>query len=674
MNSHVGDPWAKEPPSISSAHTEGDASDAIQRALEPVASQEFVPVQADGSPIWRFKLAQKGDDYDDPTEGEFFAEESLQSALVRESIQNALDAEIDPEVPVCIRYSLGETAVGDLPASLFDGLRDHVDSSDVTSWPEVDTCKWLLIEDFNTVGLSGDPYDDPVGDEDLSNHYFYFWRNTGRTDKKSDERGSWGIGKAVFQSASKTRTFFGLTVRHDDGAKLLRGKSVLSTHFIGDDRFMPRGHFGEFSKTPGEENFALPIVESGLLDEVSETFGAKRGDRSGLSVLVPWLDEEVDGEWTADRLALAVCEQYFLPIVAGQLIVEIERAGRVLSIDRESIETVVKSEIEVGDAGQIAELMEQIHFAEWATTVSRDEYICLPEPALEKGTNWSTIQLPPDRIEELRESFDEGKRLAFRCGCGVFPQDADPEVAWFSVFMERDDSLVAPHVTYVRRGITIPKVSSGAPPGVRALVSINWPMLGKLLGDVENPSHTRWEPRKARANLRWIRKETSIQFVERSVKEILGQLRSDEDEVDISAFSELFSFERHLEQTKKRKKKRKGTGGGDVEVPKTEPAFSVSKISGGVVVRGEKGLAADDRLRLRLAYERRSGDAFGKWDARDFQVEDLDASIQSGEFETRDGQVLIARVDDPADFELEIVGFDLHRDLRVDVRKVVESS
>ena len=56
------------------------------------------------------------------------------------------------------------------------------------------------------------------------------------------------------------------------------------------------------------------------------------------------------------------------------------------------------------------------------------------------------------------------------------------------------------------------------------MVVVNWPSLGKLLGDAENPAHTMWAPRKSRVGKRWRGAETSIRFVQRSAAEIVRRL------------------------------------------------------------------------------------------------------------------------------------------------------
>ncbi|MFO7599184.1 MAG: hypothetical protein R6X27_05170 [Candidatus Desulfacyla sp.] len=69
----------------------------------------FKKPKAQGSktPQWRFREMQRGEMNVDPIEGEFFNTEAISSisdALVREAIQNSLDASVG-KGPVTVRFS-----------------------------------------------------------------------------------------------------------------------------------------------------------------------------------------------------------------------------------------------------------------------------------------------------------------------------------------------------------------------------------------------------------------------------------------------------------------------------------------------------------------------------------------------------------------------------------------
>ncbi|HMK44355.1 MAG TPA: hypothetical protein VK445_09480, partial [Dissulfurispiraceae bacterium] len=155
----------------------------------------------------------------DPIASEFFSVDHLESiadALVREVIQNALDAGL-PGTPVLVRFRVVTKNSSD--RELFDRyfatLMTHLASekNELSALPQPDDPMGLLIvEDYGTRGLEGDfTIDSDLEEEGQKNDFFYFWRNVGRSVKTVGDRGRWGLGKTVFQAASRIHSFLGLT-------------------------------------------------------------------------------------------------------------------------------------------------------------------------------------------------------------------------------------------------------------------------------------------------------------------------------------------------------------------------------------------------------------------------------------------------------------------------------
>lgn len=110
-----------------------------------------------------------GEVHVDPVHDEFFKAQDLADALVRESIQNSLDARLPrSRSPVSVRFRFASGAQA-LPAEgvreYFEGLEGHLRAaakSIHTVLPRDDEAvPYLLIEDSGTRGLTGDPRADP---------------------------------------------------------------------------------------------------------------------------------------------------------------------------------------------------------------------------------------------------------------------------------------------------------------------------------------------------------------------------------------------------------------------------------------------------------------------------------------------------------------------------------
>ena len=154
----------------------------------------------------------------DPNETELFKTEqsgegeySGTDALVRETIQNSLDAKHGAE-PVRIRFALYPNS--DLPANhrlstYFSRLEPALEFRQIefnlTGVPNLNN-GFMVCEDFGTTGLSGDPYlvKDPTKGSTDKQDFYWFWRNIGRSGKTGVDLGRWGLGKTVYRAAKRS--------------------------------------------------------------------------------------------------------------------------------------------------------------------------------------------------------------------------------------------------------------------------------------------------------------------------------------------------------------------------------------------------------------------------------------------------------------------------------------
>ena len=183
--------------------------------------KKATPVHDKRGPLegrWEFERKLANMRQLEPIHGEFFAGEALEapaSSLVRETIQNSLDARAGTE-PVRVRFTLPERRFPDaFNSPWLAGLRPHLDADRnglATRPADGEQLSTLLIEDYGTFGLTGDQAQTNNSADEWRgrrNHFFYFWRGHGLSGKESRERGSWGLGKSVLPASSRINTFFG---------------------------------------------------------------------------------------------------------------------------------------------------------------------------------------------------------------------------------------------------------------------------------------------------------------------------------------------------------------------------------------------------------------------------------------------------------------------------------
>ncbi|MFN2475339.1 MAG: hypothetical protein ABR526_03240 [Chthoniobacterales bacterium] len=190
------------------------------------------------NPRWHFNLRRASDRMRDSANDAFFTAESLENlseALVREGIQNSLDAarrESGGVRQVRVRIQFVPTAsqnVRDYLTRHFATARKNFEQG--LTEPDLDSLfksdrGYIVFEDFGTRGLSGDVNEWRL-ERAEQNAFFSFFRAEGRSGKSGDSLGRWGIGKQVFPTASPLHAIFALTVRGETPARVLMGSAVV---------------------------------------------------------------------------------------------------------------------------------------------------------------------------------------------------------------------------------------------------------------------------------------------------------------------------------------------------------------------------------------------------------------------------------------------------------------
>lgn len=620
---------------------------------------------------WHFRPLAIGETTREPIQGEFFSTEAIRNpteALVREGIQNSLDA--GTESPIKVRLFLASGSHAAPAARIAPWLAGawqhlHAAGNGLREPPsENSLCPFLVFEDFGTCGLQGDvtqAFDEPG----VKNHFFYFYRAEGRSGKSELDRGRWGIGKHVFPRSSRLSTFFGFTIRAEDQKRLLMGHTVLKSHRVDGVHISPDGYFGEGR----EDGLVLPISDKTTLGQFCADFNLKRGDKPGLSLLVPF----VDPDFTANHLKEAVVCGYFYPILTGGLEVEIETPTESTVIDAE---TLVDAALGLeGDAGK--EYLPLIELAEWAAFRPAQDYVKL-KPCAEEKPVWSDDLIPADQIKNLSKRLDKGEKIAVRATLAVHEkgQRRTPQPTHFDFFVWQD-GYESGRTVFIREGVIISDTKAPRTRGMRSLVVIEDKPIATLLGDAENPAHTQWQTDSSNFKDKYVYGPSFLTFVKRVVYSFVHTLRAQEDEEDPTLLVEIFSIpatkEEEPERKEEKKKKRKGeeTEEDSETIEPRKKRFRIQKISGGfTVTRGDAGTQPPAWLDICAAYDIRRGNPLRKYHPADFRIGSGNVQIaeQTGlRVAEKGSNRLVVEILDP-DFRITVQGFDVKRDVYVNVK------
>jgi hypothetical protein len=628
-------------------------------------------------PYWQYKTLEEGDTVRDPIQGEFFSTEAIENsadALVREGIQNSLDARcFGEQLRIRIRISGREAAIESSSIEwLMRGSWDHllVSGNGLREPPQVsDPCCFVAFEDFGTSGLEGDPHQwrKVPGQK---NNFFNFFRAEGHSDKSETDRGRWGVGKTVFPRSSRISSFWGVTRRASDGAGLLLGRTILKSHDLADGKtYVPDGYFG--NRSPNSRT-VFPVVDDHLIQKFCQTFGLQRGTNPGLSIVIPFYDE---AEITTATVQHSVIVGYFVPILKKELIVEIvDPSGTVTFLDHSNLENIA------GATDHTRSLMSVIQLSTWSRGLQESELTCLNKPPANRAPRWTPELFPDGSIEALRKSLKAGERVAIRVPMPVREKRKEAAWSYFDVFLANDGSDKRGRPIYVRDGITISDVRGRTTHGVASLVLVTDKPLSTLLGDSENPAHTQWQTNCSHYRDKYETGVANITFVADSVAEILRLITESDVEEDPSVLIDLFSLPkpRDEESMKTRRKKPKDT---EPEVshdespnppPPKPKGFRVTKSKGGFSITNSDGEAPQpNRLLVEVAYDDRSSNPLNGWYRTDFDFEKLKVSPPkelegSVKVLSANGNELLLKVVQPQ-FRLNVSGFDERRNLFVRV-------
>jgi hypothetical protein len=622
-------------------------------------------------PAWHFREMDRGEINVDPVHDEFFKAQDLADALVREAIQNSLDARRGhSRVRVRFRFAVDDQALAPhVAAKYLRGMQPHLDvvAPHLTSaLPDLSgPMPFLLIEDSGTRGLTGDPGSDPELDDDggARNDFYYFWRNVGRTGKGEMDRGRWGLGKAVFSVSSRIHTIFGLTLRADDERRLLLGQSVLKTHILDGHRHAPYG----FLAHVGDDSFPHALADTPLLDRFASDFGLQRSE-PGLSIVVPF---HRDDDLRFEQVVASVVRQYFYPITRGDLVVTVEENGVVETIRGNTIDAIA-TRYAPGD-----HLASLCALTRWSVTIGEEEWINIPEPA-NGAPKWRDDLLTPEELELLRRRFDAADRLAFRIHVPVRRKRSRAASSYFAVILEKDEQLKRGEHHFIRRGITIPEVRSARDKPVRAILVADDDALSTFLGDAENPAHSDWSERNDKIRNTYDNGAFTLRYVKNAIAQLAALVTTPPAGRAPDLLAEIFSVTLPAEGDRAAarepgRQERDGVPEPPPHMPVRPPEqrIRITPVGGGFALRGSGSIGdVGVAFMAEVAYRTRNGNPFKKYSAFDFTIGDERVVLAGDGATVRaiDGNRLEFLPTRP-DFHLALTGFDARRDLVVRVSR-----
>ena len=205
--------------------------------------------------------------FNDPVAANFAYEENSTDSLVREAIQNIIDAKLPGKEPARAEFDLKHFPVKDLPnhkrlENIFRKCAEYAEKRKVIPAAkhyreQAEVLKsgavipLLRIADYNTCGLTGDTED---------GRWFMFMRGVGFNAGEAGAGGAFGLGKGAFFANSLFRTIFVSTLT-DEGSKFA-GKLRLVSFNQDGELMQGNGTYGLPKQMPVKNRKNIPSIFS----------------------------------------------------------------------------------------------------------------------------------------------------------------------------------------------------------------------------------------------------------------------------------------------------------------------------------------------------------------------------------------------------------------------------
>ena len=216
--------------------------------------------------------------------------------LVRESVQNSLDAACSEVDRIQVRFQTGEFVPGKLNSHL-EGISEQMDLRHPSS-----RARFISIRDCNTTGLTGpiSHSDRKLMDNDFGN-YHKLVNEISREQRSEGAGGSWGLGKTVYFRIGDGLVLYYSRIR-EDGAFHSRLVACMVEDELREDCVIPRASdtsgrsgiawWGRINSDEPEE--ILPLTEESDIRQILALFDLDpyQDQETGTCIIIPYIDEE----------------------------------------------------------------------------------------------------------------------------------------------------------------------------------------------------------------------------------------------------------------------------------------------------------------------------------------------------------------------------------------------
>ena len=632
------------------------------------------------NPKWHFEKASPNTPQTNPQLGDHFNRDetkNLVSALIRESVQNALDARVSANNPVHISITIGSISSSKLQSHkelLFKNFDPHFKASFSTRKLPDNQLHYWAIEDENTSGLTGDVHThfEPENEEKRkSERLFFFWKTDGGITNKggvSKTLGTRGIGKAIFNFSSPLRTFWATSRRATEQDDVLIGRAVLKQHKLNGETYLFRGMYGLNANTLAGEPCTIPAQKAEHIQLFHDTFQLKRNVKSsGTSIVIPFSDPLPGANMAL--LKERIIEEFGLAVVQGRLTFAISTADGSAQLLKGNI---IEKADELDNAG-LSELIRLYRDIE----LNKHQATILPPVIYRQPKTYVESLLGCPSLDQLKIEYAKHRLVIMKIPFPKKTTKLNEDSEWILALQltELDHSAVLNR--FNRIGLDITDEPHQKVRDAHALLFPDDTKLTSILSSSENAAHTKFERgienfSEHRSEFGWI-----IAFARNIARNIHDLLAPKAAKIDNTLLARFFPFQ---SIPGRGESPANGPDSGPTPppippIPQAPQKFVVSPVTalgqyGVKVSNSGLPLQPGEKIKCEFAYSMR-GRSFGKHNESDFTLRPNTRGISSIQLK-REGtkipsfkgdNIAIITVNDPKKWSLVFTGFDLNRSL-----------
>jgi hypothetical protein len=651
--------------------------------------------------MWAFKRSDPDSNNSKSRLDDFFDDQDKVTSLVREAIQNSLDAPLIPDTKVIVKFRLVSIPWENFePYTITENKGKITDHFNAKAWThlakdiEGKPVRTLLVEDYNTKGLTGSFDKD---EEETDSNLVNFWWQDGFGNKGiKGSNGSAGIGKICFIAASKISTMWGLSKRVDESIpKILLGNITGPYHHVEKQSYLGYARYADFYTDPEtDERKVDPITNESQVKKFEDCFGAKR-DETGLTVIVPAIVDD----FSSETILHAVMKDYFWAIINNKLEVQIfNDDGEEKTISSKTIDSQLDQELTKNETSHtLKTLKSRINFAREIKRINESGVQnkfsgIVPHKENGKRLNYLFNKecVSTDNLELMYKLFDEGQIICLEFSLEFMDKRKNKDTTGLvQLYTQKMDKNFTAPKEFIRRSILLTSeasaISNRLPNYIASFLYISDEDMSDYVVSAEDPAHIKLTLAKFKKN-GFYSPDSALRFIKRLSEDVYKVLSRSDDTSDIvENFDEdIFSIDLPDDENnpKQKKKNEKKDRTKNPDTPKLEKPIQVIakenlKDNDGFKVQSLSSIHdfisnGDIKLPLiveiKAAYESIKGRK-GSWtdySKNDFDFnEDIEISI-----EPIDSATLISvennnlRIEaNSADFSVTLKGFDKNRDL-----------